>query len=1043
MYKAFWENRIKNGQNNKVRRGVLKIAKATVNIHGSRAADECDMTVMGRYDISLNDIITFICDDVDVDDLKAAWNFYYSLRDEAGYNIDLHNVDSNGAVITTQPTYGVETSASSRFLGQRCLDCTTTQHYLRAVQNDTEGNKVIDFNRDCDIFIQIQVPSSVSGEQVIFSRSDGSNGVEVGLNNDGSNIYAYVRANGGTASSYNSNVSLGTGGGDAMIRVYKSSGTTMTCKVNSNIADPAANTGQNATFSGNLDNNLTNIFVGCDHATTAAKRFTGKIYSIKVYDKNLNDSDASVVYKRLAPSTTMKFGGTVSQLVDRGNSMTINAVGYSSNLLRETELGEKDFPHHSESASKGVYKYDDTDTVSKKRTLLENIVGDVVDVKNNNIKSSDEGWYGDFYNNAQTSFDGKLGREVLWEYQFKNTNDEDDTGSTSPIVAQNASTTNDDDVHISEGSDGNTGNIDVKKAGITIVSGHSAVGETINKVGFAIKQKGTPTQGNCRFVVRAAGSGDTVEGTVKATTATFNANTLPTNYGTASVPIFTSKDLTSSCTLAVGDRIVCEYDWASDSSGEGITMMEDGSPSSDNTTIVWGYYTGVYRWVSLFASDTILYKLENVTSSGTNAYLDTDNQYHSRNLNKFSAGGNFIELLRSLVILGGKEYNSSARITAAISSGAISGFTVVNGGSGYSQSSPPSVILMGGGAPENAKATATVNNGVITSVQIVTNHAGAGYEEAPKVIVQGGLTHLNGADIFFVTPRKTLIVENSEKPDRTYYDTSRGFKIWNSEYDITGVFNDITVHGNLKIKNTATIGEVITLSSIVDGSPITNLFGAFNDKSRKIIGITVIGFSNSAQNSSHIVRRCEEGKDYTFDSDHVLTMLSGASTNFAGGIQVQVHYIDLINQGNTSGADEEDDTGSYYYQQNKVSVEKYGVRSLKYYFPSLQDITTAAAVCRRILGARAENKQSVLITIPRLSNSVNVGSKIKVTKESEQIDSEDFVVKSISYSIPDFRTTVTAGNFKFDFLDVLKDMSDSLRGITQEQIGTTEGNFSN
>ena len=100
-------------------------------------------------------------------------------------------------------------------------------------------------------------------------------------------------------------------------------------------------------------------------------------------------------------------------------------------------------------------------------------------------------------------------------------------------------------------------------------------------------------------------------------------------------------------------------------------------------------------------------------------------------------------------------------------------------------------------------------------------------------------------------------------------------------------------------------------------------------------------------------------------------------------------------------------------------------------------------MCRRILGARAENKQSVLITIPRLSNSVNVGSKIKVTKESEQIDSEDFVVKSISYSIPDFRTTVTAGNFKFDFLDVLKDMSDSLRGITQEQIGTTEGNFSN
>jgi hypothetical protein len=67
---------------------------------------------------------------------------------------------------------------------------------------------------------------------------------------------------------------------------------------------------------------------------------------------------------------------------------------------------------------------------------------------------------------------------------------------------------------------------------------------------------------------------------------------------------------------------------------------------------------------------------------------------------------------------------------------------------------------------------------------------------------------------------------------------------------------------------------------------------------------------------------------------------------------------------------------------------------------------------------------------------VNVGSKIKVTNDSEQIYSEDFVVKSIEYNVPEFHTIVTAGNFKFDFLDDLTKMSEELRGITQENIST-------
>ena len=118
-YKAVWENREPNSSNYKVRRGSLRIERSKIKINGSRAADTANMTVKGNYDVSIGDTLTFLHDDVDVDDLKCAWNFYYSLRDESGYNIDLQRVNSSGSIISEPTTqYGVETSTTSRFLGQ-------------------------------------------------------------------------------------------------------------------------------------------------------------------------------------------------------------------------------------------------------------------------------------------------------------------------------------------------------------------------------------------------------------------------------------------------------------------------------------------------------------------------------------------------------------------------------------------------------------------------------------------------------------------------------------------------------------------------------------------------------------------------------------------------------------------------------------------------------------------------------------------------------------------------------------------------------------
>jgi uncharacterized repeat protein (TIGR01451 family) len=70
-----------------------------------------------------------------------------------------------------------------------------------------------------------------------------------------------------------------------------------------------------------------------------------------------------------------------------------------------------------------------------------------------------------------------------------------------------------------------------------------------------------------------------------------------------------------------------------------------------------------------------------------------------------------------------------AAATATIGSGAVTGITVTNGGTGFL--SPPRVFLTGGGGT-GATATATINaSGVITGVTIAT--PGSGYTSAPTV----------------------------------------------------------------------------------------------------------------------------------------------------------------------------------------------------------------------------------------------------------------------------------------------------------------------
>lgn len=78
------------------------------------------------------------------------------------------------------------------------------------------------------------------------------------------------------------------------------------------------------------------------------------------------------------------------------------------------------------------------------------------------------------------------------------------------------------------------------------------------------------------------------------------------------------------------------------------------------------------------------------------------------------------------------QIGGSATATATVASGAVTGFTVTNGGGGYK--SAPTVVITGAGT--GATATANLSNGVITSITV--NAGGTGYSSAPTITFTGG-----------------------------------------------------------------------------------------------------------------------------------------------------------------------------------------------------------------------------------------------------------------------------------------------------------------
>ena len=309
-----------------------------------------------------------------------------------------------------------------------------------------------------------------------------------------------------------------------------------------------------------------------------------------------------------------------------------------------------------------------------------------------------------------------------------------------------------------------------------------------------------------------------------------------------------------------------------------------------------------------------------------------------------------------------------------------------------------------------------------------------------EVSSTGTYSHLNGADQFFVHPRKVLIFESSDIDNHIYGSPDQNYMIEDSGTSGEGQFNDIHVFGRVKIKTTriTNIDPASYSSYNVLGSS-----GGLKTNGHNIINLRVFVYDNTNSASEQEKIFPEVPTKYDFDGK-TLTWTSHSSVTAGTSYtrwMILIDYIDMENFGNVDGDSsdkDEDNTNNYYFQRNTKSVKDHGLKSLRIYFPQMNDITTSAALSRRILGESALPDPVITVDRPFFSNSMWVGHKIVVTDEAQDIHSMELQVKSIIWQFRQndgARTIIRCGKHAWNFLDQVNLSADKLSSTFNEHSG--------
>tara|TARA_R110000824_G_scaffold378264_2_gene569764 strand:+ start:6264 stop:8252 length:1989 start_codon:yes stop_codon:yes gene_type:complete len=277
---------------------------------GDRAIDQLSVSVPRTVSLVTNQKVHWLQDYVTLDNLSAIYNFHTSVKDESGNN-------NNGTASNLTYGLGKWNGFSGIFNGSSTVVTVSDAATL-------------DFSDKFDIIIWTKWASTP--EQYLTSkRSSTSNGWAVSVNK--------TTAGSVTFKIGSTEITSSTAGyNDSewhMIRVTRNVSNVITLYID-NVSRGTATVSTNLTDTNSL-------LIGKDFGGSF---FNGEICRLRLYNNVITNVEATKLYNKKNPRSTMKFGGRITKIEDKTSHKEIIAQSFGK-ILGETEIRGESFDNRS------------------------------------------------------------------------------------------------------------------------------------------------------------------------------------------------------------------------------------------------------------------------------------------------------------------------------------------------------------------------------------------------------------------------------------------------------------------------------------------------------------------------------------------------------------------------------------------------------------------------------------------------------------------------------------------------------------------------
>tara|TARA_R110002020_G_scaffold382862_1_gene593532 strand:- start:2322 stop:4577 length:2256 start_codon:yes stop_codon:yes gene_type:complete len=413
----------RDSNGNMTNRVITTPKSANLIQEGLRASDNMTMTLSAEHDVQVGDEIYYIQDYIDTSSLKAVWNFYGGFRDESGYeHDDVYTApytmpacaDSlvDGSFTGNPPVSSIDWKHKGyyKFLINSLSDTKNgIEITKRYKNNNTTSSKipVIDMSGDFDMIFEFKITSNNSSSmytsQTIFDNYDHATSSGKGLKiqaNPSANTIT-ITADNGTTETVMVASSVTTYDVVSFLRIKRQSG------VFKLYLDGVEKSLTNSTNSGDFNNDKNiHLFKEYNESTSEYIDDTGFIgipIQYRFYTGVLDDSEVKKLQISKPVNTTMKFGGKVWKIDNKGSVKKLSCSSHAKEILNTNITSSTFLSQVTATVGDGKRQnnryYNENPSSTSGRPDMEDILQDI-------LKYVDDGVYVYFADEPSTSFYG-------------------------------------------------------------------------------------------------------------------------------------------------------------------------------------------------------------------------------------------------------------------------------------------------------------------------------------------------------------------------------------------------------------------------------------------------------------------------------------------------------------------------------------------------------------------------------------------------------------------------------------------------------------